>query len=194
VERLVLDNDALSHGRGLGLEPVLEAVMAALGANGSAVEKGAYVEMHRTGLGPVLAAWQQRKLLADPVDYRKLDGGDKLFREFDRTWSRRGLSKADRASLVLAVSLAPSGILTCEKLLAEAAAANGVLALDLFDLIRLGVQLGTISEARAAQLCEPWKDERRAGRPVDYGGSYAAELDIRGRRKILPMLPGGVAS
>lgn len=185
-----MDNDALSHGRGLGLQPVLEAVMTALGTNASVVEKGAYVEMHRTGLGNVLAAWQQRKLLADPVDYRKLEGGDKLFREFDRAWSRRGLSKADRASLVLAVSLAPSGILTCEKLLAEAAEANGVLALDLFDLVRFGVQLGTISLAQATELCEPWKDERRAGRPVGYAGSFEAELEVRGTRKVLPVLPG----
>ena len=188
MQNLVLDNDAVSLARGLQLQPILEVLMAAIGERKCVVEKGTYVEMNRAGLGGVVDKWMQAGLLADPIDYRRLEHGDRLFREIDRVFAKRTLSKNDRASLVVGVSLKPAGILTCERLLRDAALALDVLPLDLFDLIRFGVQLEIVAEARAIQLCEPWDDKHRAGRPIDYAGSFAAESAIRDSSKPLPNL------
>lgn len=181
---LVLDTDAVVHARGLDLSRVLEQLLRTIEGHGL-TERGAYAEMHRSGLGSVLDEWQRTQLLADAVDYRRLDNGDTLFRQLSRKLRKRGLSNADLALLVVAVKYSPAGLLTCESALADAAAEHGVLALDLFDVIRLGVRLDILTTTAAEALCQPWSDEHRAGRPRDFAGTFREESTRRDTAKPL---------
>src|SRR3989304_6276841 len=97
MQRLVLHVHAPAHASGPGLLSPIEVLITGLTARGI-LERSAYTEASRTGLGRVLEDWQRKGLLKDPVDYRTLAReGDAQFREARRQWP--GLSKADRATL-----------------------------------------------------------------------------------------------
>lgn len=178
MQRLVLDVDALAHASGLGLLGHVEALISGLPER-AYMDRSAYSEALRTGLGRTLEDWQRKGLLKDPVDYRTLAmDGDEQFRKAGRQW--RGLSKADRATLVVARSLGESGVLTCEAELSAAVTAARMLALDLFDVIRFGVRDGRLTRGAAAELCAVWDGDRfSAGRPRGYRGSFEAEWAAR---------------
>lgn len=181
---VVLDVDALAHASGLGLIPLVEVLLNSLPEK-AYVERSVYVESVRSGVARRLDDWQRAGLVREPVDYRKLDGAEARFREAKRRWP--GLSRQDRASLVVAEFYRPSGLLTCEKLLSAAAEECDVFAIDLFDIIRFGVKLGNLNEAAARGACAEWdRDPYRAGRPNGYSGSFDAEVAARERRKPLP--------
>lgn len=185
MQRLVLDVDALAHVSGLGLLSHIEVLISGLPER-AYMERSAYTEAIRTGLGRVLEDWQRKGLLKDPVDYRALAReGDAQFREARRQWP--GLSKADRATLVVARVLGDSGVLTCEGELSAAVTAARILAVDLFDVIRFGVRNGRITRGTAAELCAVWDGDRfSAGRPRGYRGSFEAEWAAREDLKPLP--------
>lgn len=46
-------------------------------------------------------------------------------------------------------------------------------------VVRLGLHSKLISKAQARDLCAPWVDKNRAGRPVNYSGTFDAELAHR---------------
>ncbi len=184
MERLILDVDALSHGSGLNLLPHVELLIGSL-PDRAHIERSVYTEAVRTGLGQLLDDWLRRGLVRDPVDYRRLPDGDRLFKEAGSRWP--GLSRQDRASLIVARALGHAGLLTCEKALSGAASAVGIFAVDLFDVIRFSVRAGHVMRAAAADLCSTWDaNPFSAGRPIDYQGSFEAELAERERSKPLP--------
>jgi len=189
---LVLDTDALTHGSGLGLLPAIEIVIASL-PHKAYIARPVYKECTQTGIAHHLDGWQEKGLLHEPVDYRKLRGGDERFREIFRRY-RGALSRADCASFVTAESNGPSGILTCENLLSEAAERFGILALDLFDVIRYAVKLGYLTDVAAKARCEVWdRDKFRAGRPNGYKGTYTEEFEFREKSKPIPDLASAKA-
>lgn len=157
------------------MKPVLEAVIRSLPEK-SLVERSVYMEMHRHGVGRDIDEWQKVGLVDEPVDYRSLAEGERLFRSAPR---RLGLSREDRASLVLARVFSPAGLLTCEGPLSRAAQDLGVYPVDLFEVVRLGLHSKLISKAQARDLCAPWVDKNRAGRPVNSSGTFDAELAHR---------------
>lgn len=184
MQCLVLDVDALAHGAGLGLLQILEAFISTLPGK-AYIERSVYTEAVRTGVSKHLDPWQQKGLLQGPLDYRKIANGDEEFRNGLRRW--RGLSKQDRASLVLAQSLDGSGILTCEKPLTMAATEAGVWAMDLFDVVRVGIRIGQLTTEAARRTCQPWdRDAFSAGRPNGYKGTFDGEWEHRKTTKPLP--------
>ncbi len=184
MERLILDVDALAHASGLGLIAHIELLMGSL-PDRACIERTVYTEAVRTGLERLLDDWLRKGLVRDPVDYRRLEEGDRLFREAGRRV--RGLSNQDRASLTLARVLGNSGLLTCEKALTAAATAYGIFAVDLFDVIRFSLRAGHLTRAAAAALCSTWDAvPHSAGRPPDYRGSFEAEFAEREKSKPLP--------
>ena len=118
MQCLVLDVDALSHAAGLKLLPVLETVIGVL-PDRAVIERSVYTEARRSGLGNRLDAWHKAGLLKDPIDYKQLSNGEVRFRAARTRW--KALSRQDCASLVVAEARRPSGILTCERLLGDAA-------------------------------------------------------------------------
>jgi hypothetical protein len=184
MQGLVLDVDALSHGSGLGFLPTVEVLIASL-PNKALIEKSVYTECVRTGVSKHVDTWMQKGLVGELVDYRSLDDADARFRKAVRRWP--GLSKQDRASLLLAESWRPSGILTCEGPLARAATEVGVWPVDLFDVLRFGIRLGHMTREAAAKSCATWDADRfSAGRPNGYGGSFDTEWEARKVAKPLP--------
>lgn len=98
----------------------------------------------------------------------------------------RLLSPQDRATIVLACSLGACAVLTGERLLAEAVRQHRLIAIDLFDIIRIGLRAGRLIEAQARAACAEWdRDRFSAGRPVDYSGSLERELALREARNPL---------
>jgi hypothetical protein len=184
MQCLILDTDALSHASGLALLAHIEAIIGSLPRR-AYIERSVYTESVRTGVSRYLDDWMRRGLLSDPIDYRGVPNGEQLFQQLKGRWV--GLSRPDRASLIVARAYAPSGILTCEKLLSEAADHFGIFAADLFDVLRFRVRDGGLSTAGANAACATWdRDAFSAGRPRQYRGNFQAEFDYRATSKPLP--------
>ena len=185
MQRLALDVDALVHARRPGLIPEIEALIGAL-PDRAYIERSVYHhDAARSGLLPVLEDWQSRELLRAPVDYRGLHEGDRRFRAIGarREWKR--LSPQDRATLVTALALEDCAVLTCERPLTSAVEEYGLIALDLFDIVRYGIQAGRLTVARAKEMCAEWDRNRfSAGRPSGYRG-FDAERSHRDGSKPL---------
>jgi hypothetical protein len=187
VRRLALDVDALVHARRPGLVAEIETLIANL-PDRACMERSVYHrDAARSGLHPLLDGWRNRGLLPEPVDYRRLPDGDEHFRRLgaERAW--RGLSREDRATLVMAMTFTDCGVLTCERLLATAARHFGLHAIDLFDVVRYALREGRLTTDRAREVCADWdRDRFSAGRPIDYCGSFDRELTLREGRNPLP--------
>lgn len=187
MQSLALDVDALVHARHPGLIPEIEALVATL-PDRACIERSVYHrDAARSGLLPLLDDWRGRGLLKEPIDYRRLPGGDERFRRLgaDREW--RGLSREDRGTLVMAISFADCGVLTCERLLAAAVRRHRLHPIDLFDVIRFGLRAERLTLERAREICAEWdRDRFSAGRPVDYCGDVSRELTLRDERTPLP--------
>lgn len=179
--------DALVHARRPGLLPEIEALIATL-PDRAYIERSVYRrDAARSGILPVLDRWQTDELLHAPVDYRGVPDGDSRFRRIGQHREWRGLSPQDRATLVVATALGDGGVLTCERLLAEAVRSHHLPALDLFDVIRAGLRAGRLGTARAHEMCAEWDHNPfSAGRPVAYCGSFAREMLLRERNRPLP--------
>jgi hypothetical protein len=188
VQRLVLDVDALVHARRPGLLIEIEALIARL-PDRAYIERSVYRrDAARSGLTALLDGWRGTALLHDPLDYRDLPDGDVRFQRIGRHREWKGLSPQDRATLVLATALGDSGVLTCERLLANAVRSNHLVSLDLFDVIRVSLRAGRFSDARAREICAEWDSKQfSAGRPVDYRGSFDEELGFREAYRPLPL-------
>ena len=162
ARRLVLDVDALVHARRPGLLPETQALIVAL-PDRAYIERSVY---HRdaasSGLLPVLDGWRTAGLLRDPVDYRSLPDGDQRFRRLGEQARWKGLSRQDRATLVLAVTLGDSAVLTGERLLAQAVRQHHLAAVDLFDVVRVALREGRIVKTRAREICIQWDRDRSA--------------------------------
>jgi hypothetical protein len=187
VRSLVLDVDALVHARRPGLVPEIEALIASLPAR-AYMERSVYRrEAARSGLLPLLDGWQRTGLLDASVDYRALPDGDRRFQGLAAQKPWRALSRQDRATLVLATELEDATVLTCERLLAAAVRNHRRRAIDLFDIIRIGLGSGRLTEPRARDMCAEWdRDRFSAGRPIDYSGSFDDELRLRQAADPLP--------
>lgn len=185
MRSLVLDVDAVSFATGLTLIPSLEVLVEIL-PDKARVERSVYTEMFRAGLGSLVTDWQKRGLLGDPLDYRKVADAETTYRRFSKK-SWKGLSRQDRASLAIAYAFSPAGLLTRDNLLSEAANQAGIFPVDLFDLIRFGIKLGTLNDAQARKICDLWDTNKyRAGRPANYAGNFEAEVRVRDQSKPLP--------
>lgn len=180
---LALDVDALVHARRPGLLPEIEALVAAL-PDRACMERSVYHrDAARSGLLPLLEDWQGRGLLRSPVDYRQLAEGDQRFRRLSGQREWLGLSREDRATLVMAATLENCGVLTCERLLAVAARHHHIVAIDLFDVVRFALRAGRVTMERARDFCAEWGRSRfSAGRPIDYCGDFDHELARREER------------
>jgi hypothetical protein len=187
VQRLVLDVDALVHASRPGLLVEIEALIRSLPGR-AYIERSVYHrDAARSGLTPLLDGWQAAGLLRDPVDYRGLPDGDSRFQRIGRHREWRGLSPQDRATLVVATALGAGAVLTCERLLAKAARAHHLPALDLFDVIRFGLRAERLTIAQARAMCAEWDRNRfSAGRPIDYRGAFDEECAFREAHRPLP--------
>lgn len=187
VQRLVLDVDALVHARGRGLLAEIESLIRDL-PDRAYMERSVYHrDAARSGLGPLLGRWREGGVLRDLIDYRDLRDGERRFRELLERGRRRRLSRQDVASLLLAITLGEAGLLTGERALAAAAREHRVVAIDLFDVVRVGLRAGRLTTAQAREMCAEWdRDRFSAGRPVDYSGNFAQELALREARNPLP--------
>ena len=110
----------------------------------------------------------------------------------ERTWSGRCIAarpgardccpfwRSGSTTLVLATALDDAAVLTCERLLAAAVRANRRRAIDLFDVVRIELANGRLTEERGREICTEWdRDRFSAGRPVDYAGTFDQELRRR---------------
>lgn len=187
TQRLILDVDAVVHARAPGLLPEIQALIATL-PDRAYIERSVYhQDAARSGLLPVLDAWRGDGLLRDPVDYRHLPDGDRRFRQLGDQHKRSGLSRQDRATLVLAVTLGDCAVLTGERLLAEVVRQHRLSAIDLFDIVRFALRAGGMTEKRAREVCAEWdRNQFSAGRPIDYAGNFDEELNRREARAPLP--------
>lgn len=187
AQRLILDVDAVVHARAPGLLTEIQALMAAL-PDRAYIERSVYhQDAARSGLLPILNGWRDEGLLRDPVDYRRLREGDKQFRRLGDQPRWRGLSRPDRATLVLALTLGDCAVLTGERLLAEVVRHHRLIAIDLFDVIRFALRAGRMTEARVQEICVEWdRNQFSAGRPIDYSGNFARELALRDAKAPLP--------
>lgn len=187
MRALVLDVDALVHARRPGLVPEIEALIESLPGR-AYMERSVYRhEAARSGLLPLLEGWQRAHLLDATVDYRTLPDGDRRFQSLTTQPRWRGLSRPDRATLVLSTELEDAVVLTCERLLTAVARAYRRRAIDLFDIIRIGLADGRLTQARAGEMCAEWdRDRFSAGRPIDYAGNFDEELRRRHAADPLP--------
>lgn len=180
MRALVLDVDALVHARRPGLVPEIEALIVSL-PSGAYMERSVYRrEAARSGLLPLLEGWQRAHLLDATVDYRALPDRDRRFHSLTTRPQWRGLSRPDRATIVLTTEIEDAAVMTCERLLAAAVRAHHCRAIDLFDIIRIAFGSGRLTQARAREMCAEWDHDRfSAGRPIDYAGNFDEELRRR---------------
>ena len=167
--------------------PEIEALVLSLPGR-AYMERSVYRrEAGRSGLLPLLEEWQRVNLVNVSVDYRALPEGDRRFQALTAQPQCRGLSRPDRATLVLTTALDDAAVLTCERLLAAAVRANRRRAIDLFDVVRIALANGRLTEERGREMCGEWdRDRFSAGRPVDYAGTFDQELRRRHAADPLP--------